>query len=43
MREDIDVGPAGEVELRPRRQEVETGLGKRCPPLARQHPVQHIL
>ena len=43
VREDVDLVPAGEVEPRPVRQEVEAGLRELRPPLARQPRVERRL
>src|SRR5690348_12356521 len=40
MGEDVDLGPARQVELRARGQEIEAGLGQLHPPLALQPPVE---
>jgi hypothetical protein len=40
MREDVDVFPAGDVEQRALRQEVEAGAGEAVTPLADQHLVE---
>src|SRR5258707_301684 len=43
MREDIHLGPAGEIELGARGQEVETGLRQSRAAFARQHDVELFL
>ena len=40
MREDVDLRPAGEIERRAVRQEIETGLGKGAPPLTGEAAVE---
>ncbi len=40
VREYIDLIPACEIEICPRRQEPETGLGERCAALTGQHRVE---
>jgi len=42
MREDVFELPAAEIEPRPRRQEIETGLRKFGAPLAREHRVEAL-
>jgi hypothetical protein len=43
MSEDVAFAPTGEVELRPRREEIETGLRELHTPLTRQHLIEHVL